>query len=270
VLVARQVALTFPVLAGRSYTALQVSLMPITVAAVSALLAAVVTGDAGLGAGPQTAGPTALSILVTLSVLTGQALTYSNLVEEYPVLAREYRTGMVTAAAVLSKWLVFAVLAVVQGAVAVGVFVLIRPGPVHSATGLHPTVELACDLALTSVAAMSLGLLVSAWFDDLKKAVTVTSLAVIAQVALNGVTTDLSSSPVMNAIAVLLPARWGLSASASTVDLRAITPVSPPDQSWQHTAGQWVTDTGALAALAALYALGAVVVLHRRLTSPKG
>lgn len=211
-----------------------------------------------------------MSILVTLSVLTGQALTYSNLVEEFPILVREHRTGMVTAAVVLSKWLVFAVLAVAQGAVAVGLFVLIRPGPVHSVTGLPPTLELICDVALTSVAAMSLGLLVSAWFDELKKAVTATSLAVIAQVALNGVTTDLSSSPVLNGIAALWPARWGLSASAATVDLRAIAPVASPDLLWQHTGGQWLTDVGALGALTAVYVLGAIVVLHRRLKSPKG
>ncbi|KAA2261284.1 ATP-binding cassette domain-containing protein [Solihabitans fulvus] len=277
ILVARQVTLVLPVLSARHVKddghvrkAALSSAMPFVIACMSAILAAAVTGEAGLGGGTvSTAGPTALSILITLSVLTGQALTYSNLVEERPVLVREHRTGMLTTSVVLAKWLVFTVVVLVQTALATLTFVLIRPGPVYAVTGLAPDVELFVDLSCTSVAAMSMGLLISAACRQLKEAVTVTSLMVIAQVALNGVTTSLSSgSWIVGALAGLLPARWGLAAAASTVDIGVIAPRSPtthPDDLWWHTTRHWLLDVGVVGLLSVAFVGLAIVVLNRRL-----
>lgn len=256
VLVARQLVLTFSWPAG---------LMPFLIAGIAAVIAAVVSKENALGAGPSAEATTALSILVTLCVLTGQALSYSNLVEEHNIVVREHRTGTVTAAVVLAKWLVFAVIAAVQAVIATGVFVLWRNAPAHAVTGLPPTLELMGDLVATSVAAMSLGLLISACCKDLKTAVTVTSLVVVAQVALNGVTTDLSGGGGVAWVAAVLPARWGLAAAGSTVDLRGISPVAYRDELWLHTGGQLTTDLGWLAGLTAVFVWLAVVVLNRRL-----
>ncbi|WP_158846641.1 ATP-binding cassette domain-containing protein [Saccharothrix deserti] len=267
-LLARQVALSLPLLRHRDRGAFTTTLLPFAIACASAVIAGVVTASTGLG--PGTGGTTALSILVTLCVLTGQALSYSNLVEERAVVVREHRTGMVTAGVVLAKWVVFAGVAVVQTALVVGVFVLIRPGPAHAVTGLAPALELLVDLTATSIAAMSLGLLVSALCKELKQAVTLASLTVIAQVALNGVPTDLSDSPVVNAFAVLLPSRWGLAASASSVDLRSIAVGAPADELWRHSTAQWVHDLGALGVLTAVFVVLAVVVLDRRLRAGRG
>ncbi|GAA3459473.1 ATP-binding cassette domain-containing protein [Saccharothrix longispora] len=269
-LVARQVALSFPLLRHRDRSTVATTLLPFLIACTSAVIAAVVTGDDGLGAGPSTSGPTALSILVTLCVLTGQALSYSNLVEERAVIAREHRTGMATAAVVLAKWAVFTAVSVVQTALVVGIFLLSKPGPAHAVTGLPPGFELFWDLTATSVAAMSLGLLVSALCRELKQAVTLTSLTIIAQVALNGVTTDLSASPIVNAIAALLPARWGLAAAASTVDLRTMTVNAPADELWRHDTAQWATDLGALGLSSAVFVGLAVIVLDHRLRRGNG
>ncbi|ANZ38298.1 hypothetical protein BBK82_21750 [Lentzea guizhouensis] len=256
ILVARQVVLTFSWPGG---------MMPFLIAGIAAVIAAVVSKDGALGAGPTTEATTALSILVTLCVLTGQALSYSNLVEEHNVVVREHRTGTITAAVVLSKWLVFAVIAVVQAVIAAGVFVWWRNAPAHAVTGMPTSVELMFDLGATSVAAMSLGLLISACCKDLKTAVTVTSLVVVAQVALNGVTTDLSGGTGVAFVAALLPARWGLAAAGSTVDLRTISPVAYRDELWLHGKVQWLTDLGWLAGLTAVFVSAAVIVLGRRL-----
>jgi hypothetical protein len=48
------------------------------------------------------------------------------------MIKREHRTGTVTAAVVLAKWAVYAVVAVVQELLGTIVFVWIRPGPAHS------------------------------------------------------------------------------------------------------------------------------------------
>ncbi|HKS48253.1 MAG TPA: ATP-binding cassette domain-containing protein [Amycolatopsis sp.] len=275
VLLSRQVALALPVAAAlRAKTenqrrkAAATALMPFAVAGLSAFLAALVASAPGLGQGSPDA-PVVLSVLTTLSVLTGQALTYSNLVEEGEVIRRECRTGMLPWAVVAAKWLVFALVALGQSAVVTTVFVLARPGPAHSVTGLSPPVELFTDLAMTSVAALSLGLLISACCRELKQAVTAASLTVIAQVVLNGVTSTLSDRPWWNLPAMLLPARWGLAASASSIDLPAIAPLTPADALWRHTLGQWLTDLGALGCLTALFVAGATAVLRRRLAPPR-
>ncbi|MDX3656332.1 ATP-binding cassette domain-containing protein [Streptomyces sp. ID05-26A] len=257
ILVARQVVLTFSGVAG---------VMPFVIAAIAAVIAAGVSKDDVLRAGPAAeASMAALSILVTLCVLTGQALSYSNLVEEHRVIVREHRTGTVTAAVVLSKWLVFAVIALAQGAIAAWVFVWWRNSPEHAVTAMPSAVELMCGLMATCVAAMSLGLLISACCKDLKIAVTVTSLVVVAQVALNGVTTSLADGGFAAQAAKVLPARWGLAATASTVDLTAISPLAPKDDLWQHTKSGLLFDLGCLAALTVLFTWLAVVVLNRRL-----
>ncbi|MGH4025097.1 MAG: ATP-binding cassette domain-containing protein, partial [Pseudonocardiaceae bacterium] len=75
--------------------------MPLIVAAVGTVLAAMVAGDDGLAGGVS--APTALSLLVTLIMLGAQALTYSDVVSDYPMIHREHRTGTRPAAVVLSK-----------------------------------------------------------------------------------------------------------------------------------------------------------------------
>src|SRR5262249_13221090 len=157
------------------------------------------------------AGSTALSLLVTLCMLTGQALTYSDVVSEFNIIRREHRTGTVTLAVLLSKWLVFAVAAVAQAALITAVFLQIRPGPVHSLF-TAPGGERCGTLAAMRVAAMPFGLLISGLANKLKQAVALATGASIAQIALNGAAANLSNNPVLGALAWPLPARWGLAA----------------------------------------------------------
>ena len=50
---------------------------------------------------------------------------------------------------------------------------------------------------------------------------------------------------------LIAPARWGMGALASTINLNVITPSSPlapikPDALWAHTSAQWLNDIGVL------------------------
>lgn len=248
-------------------------LMPVLVAALGAGLTAVVVDGEPWGSPPgglpTTAAHTALSLLVTLTVLGGQALSYSDVVTEYAVIQREHRTGTLPAAVVLSKWLVFAGMAVVQGVVVAMTFVLVTASPGTSLVA-PPAVELAIGLAATSVASMSAGLFISVLAKRLEHAVVMATGAAIAQVALSGGLSSLDGERLQQVIAWFLPARWGFGASASSIDLAAISPGEAPDALWQHDIRQWTANLTMLTVLTLAYTAAAVVVLrgslkkHRR------
>lgn len=239
-----------------------VVLMPFIIAGGSATLAGFVTGESGLGGA---AAPTALSLLTTLCVLSGQALTYSDIVADYPIIRRERRTGMLTLAVTLSRWLVHAVVAVAQALLITVLYVVTRPGPAHSLV-LGPTVELFADLASLTVAGMSLGLLISVVARKLEQAVALVTATSVAQIALNGITADLSGNGPLGAVAALLPDRWGLAAAASSLDLRGLhIPATPQDALWRHDLHQWLFDLAALAAVTLTCFAAATWLLARRL-----
>ena len=241
-----------------------VALLPFIVVGIAALLAAQITPATGLGAKPGTSGSIALSVLTTLAMLSGQALTYGDLVSDFPIIRRERRTGALLATVMLSKWLVYSGVAVLQAVLAMFAFEALRPGPAY-ANLLPPFAELAADLAALSIASLSLGLLISALASKLEQAVALVTLTSITQIALNGVTAQLSRG--LNVVAVLLPDRWGLAAASSSVNLDRILvpPHEPADALWRHSTGQWATDLIALTAQAIGYAVLATLLLSRRL-----
>jgi ABC-type multidrug transport system ATPase subunit len=246
---------------------LAVVFLPLIVAAASAVLAAFVASSPGLGGlKPSGAGPTALTLLSTLCILSGQALTYSDVVNELEVIKREYRAGVGALSVLLAKWLVYAVIAIAQAAVITLVFCAVpHREPVRSLFA-GPEVNLFLSLSALSVTAMTLGLLVSTVAAKLEHAVAMVTAISITQIALNGVTSNLSKGGVFAMIGELFPDRWGLAAAASSVDLRGIDgPRVSPDALWSHTAGQWLADVAALALLSTVFFALATWRLHARL-----
>ena len=253
---------------GWSVRATLMALLPFIIAVIGALVSAAITPDGGLGGKSGGSAEIAISVLTTLTVLGGQALTYGDLVTDFPVIRREHRTGTGLPAVVLSKWLVFASMAAIQAVLVIGIFVQLQPGPAYSSTFLPHQAELCLDLVALTVGAMSLGLLISALAPRLERAVAYITLTSIAQIALNGVT---SAVPwYLNVPAMLLPDRWGLAAAASSVNLDQVSKLAPPaDALWAHTSWQWLNDMGMLALLTVAYAALAGYVMRRRLR-PRG
>jgi ABC-type multidrug transport system ATPase subunit len=232
-----------------------------------ALLAgAISTGD-GLGGHPNGNAHAlqALSLLVTTVVFSGQALTYGNVVAEFQIIRRERRTGVPPASAVLAKFLVFALVATVQSALLAGVFFAWRSATTSSLFGIDGRVEMWASLALTAIAAMALGLLISACSHQLELAVGFVSAAAICQVALNGVLLDLSGRSLPACISVLLPARWGVAAGAAIIDARRIVPGLPDDALWRHGASGLARDWVVLGALTTVFVALACIVLSWRI-----
>jgi hypothetical protein len=72
----------------------------------------------------------------------------------------------------------------------------------------------------------------------------------------------------VNIAASILPTRWGLAATASSIDLTTVSPNAAHDQLWQHTTGQWATDLAWLAVLTLTFFLTTVFWLGRKLNRP--
>ena len=244
---------------------------PLLIAGGGAAIAGLVSGRYGLGPGHGVHGSTsaasALSLLITLCMLTGQALTYSDIVNDYPIIRREHRTGTFTLPVITAKWLVFALVAVLQALLITSVYLWLRPGPAYS-VGLGSVAELFTDLAAVTVAAMTLGLLISAALPKLEQAIAVVTGVSIAQIALNGVASNLSGNVGMNIASMVLPSRWGLAATAASIDLRRISPTANPDALWHHSVSQWTLDLAMLGALTGAYFLLSGWLLSRRLNKP--
>lgn len=233
--------------------------LPLLIAAASAALAAQVVGSPGLGAVRSQADPTSIALLTTLCVLSGQALTYSDVVGDLEIIQREYRVGVGALPVLSAKWLVYAVVAIAQAGLITVVFCAFGDRAPQRFVEFSPEADLFVGLAVLSVAAMSLGMLISTMAAKLEHAVAIVTLTSIAQIALNGVTSSLSSFTGIAAFAAALPDRWGVAAVASSVGTVS------PDALWRHTAGQWITDLVVLAALSALFFWLAVGRLNLRL-----
>jgi ABC transport system ATP-binding/permease protein len=244
-------------------------LIPLLVAMGSAALAALVAGSPGLGAVPSEVGPTALALLTTLCVLSGQALTYSDVISEFEIIRREYRAGVGVLPALTAKWVVYAVLAISQAGLITVVFCWFPDRAPQRSVWLGPEIDLFLGLAALSVAAMTLGMLVSTLAAKLEHAVALITATSIAQIALNGVTAALATISATSVLAAALPDRWGLAAVASSMDLRGINQGRPTqvgaDALWTHSLGQWLQDLGGLAGLSLVFFVLAIWRLHTRL-----
>ncbi|MCX5172579.1 ATP-binding cassette domain-containing protein [Streptomyces antibioticus] len=237
-----------------------------TLAVLCGGFAALVASDQGLGGtGPDNPKALqALNLLVIGAVLCGQALTYSNVVAEFPIIRREFRTGVSPGPVIASKFLVHTLVGTAQAGVSVAVFRCVRPGPTP-AFGLDATTMTALPLVGTVVCSMALGLLISATADRLERAVTLATVASVCQVALNGVPFALEAPGPSYWAAMPVPGRWGLAAAAALTDVRRLAPDAAADSLWEHIGRQVLIDLGMLALLTAVFVWASWLVLRRRL-----
>jgi hypothetical protein len=189
-----------------------------------------------------------------------------------------------------SKVAVLGVLTVVQAFVLVAIAAARQGGPEDAAALGWARGELFAMAALGGLAAMALGLLVSAAARTADRATTVLPIVLVFQLvlALGGVFPELGDKPVLEQARYAATAQWTFAGMASTADLNDLqevtgvlteTPsVNVDDPSelfeklergdrgeavWDHEASAWFLDAGALVALSALALLGAGLALRR-------
>lgn len=258
------------------------------------MLAALPAGELGKPPPPEvrlvsTAG------LVLFVVLLGATWVGANnaireIARELPVLKRERSVGLSLSAYVTSKVVVLAGLTVVQSAVLVAIATARQRGPDDAVLLGWALGELMVVVALAGVAAMALGLFVSAVAGSPERATSVLPMLLILQLVLSAgvVLPEIGDKPVLRQVGYLSSAQWGVSAAASTTDLNGLqlfderlrslrsvdaanaadavaglTEEAQPERRWEHSTRAWLTATGALVGLTLLSILGATLALRR-------
>jgi hypothetical protein len=224
------------------------------------LLPLAVAGHTGFGrAALESASPNEPKQIVVLlnlgAIFMGTALTIRELVGERVIFRREQAAGLSASAYLAAKVVVFGTAAVVQSAILVLIVTtpVIGKGPPLGAVVLGgPRLELFVDVAATSAAAAILGLLVSALAQNSNQVLPLMVVAVMTQLVLAGGFIPVTSRP-LDPVSWLLPARWGLAATASTADLTNTVAVIAHDSHWKHTASAWTFDIVMLAVLSVCY-----------------
>jgi ABC transport system ATP-binding/permease protein len=196
-----------------------------------------------------------LQIMVTCACLAGTASSIREVVKERQIYLRERGAGLSIPGYLASKLALLGVVAIVQSVALVAIGVVGRVAlPAHGLvlTSL-PLLELMIATALLAVASMCLGLLVSAIAGTSELAMQSLVILTMAQVILSGGVLPLSGIKVLNLLSWIIPARWGMAAMASTVNLNLLNPPgSSTDLLWGHDAGSWLRDVVALLVLSAL------------------
>jgi hypothetical protein len=116
-----------------------------------------------------------------------------------------------------------------------------------------PMLELFVDVAATAAVAAVLGLAISAISRSSNQYIPLLAVACVAQLVFAGSFVPITGRPLLEAIAAFTPARWGVSAMASTVDLTNLVP-GVQDTHWKHSASAWLFDMAMLLVLALLFA----------------
>jgi ABC transport system ATP-binding/permease protein len=224
------------------------------------LLPLAVGGDAGFtkphGGTAAPFEPRQIIVLLNFAaILMGLTVSVGDLVGERAIYRHEQEAGLSPSAYLLAKLAVFGAVAVIQSALLV--LVVTAPGigkraPAAAAVLGSPTLELFVDVAATAAVAAVLGLAISAVSSSSNQYIPLLAVACVAQLVFAGGFVPMTGHPVLEAIAALTPARWGVAATASSVDLANLVP-TVNDPLWQHSASVWLFDIAMLAVLALLY-----------------
>ncbi|OBI44563.1 ABC transporter ATP-binding protein [Mycobacterium kyorinense] len=261
------------VAADRGYFAF-LALLPFVLGALSLA----VPGDSGFGyADPRGAAsdePNSILILLNLAaVFMGTALTIRDLVGERLIFRRERAVGLSATAYLTAKVAVFSIAALIQTAIVIAIVIAGKGLPTRGAVVLgHGAVaaaaELYVTLAITAIVSAMVGLALSSLARSSEQILPMLVVTIMASMVLAGGLIQVTGRIGLDQLSWLLPARWGFAASASTVDLRAVEPLSPADRLWSHSSHYWTLDMVMLVVLGTVAT--SLVRFQLRLGGPGG
>jgi ABC-type multidrug transport system ATPase subunit len=219
--------------------------------------------------------------LVLSAVWMGSVDAVREIVKDRAVIRRERPVGVRPAQVVAAKVAVLAPLTAVQALLLTAVALAGVPTVDAGAALPWVLLEVAVDVWACAFAGACVALLISAAARGTDRALGALALVLVPQIVLSGGVMTLGDAPALEALAAVAPARWGLSAVASSIDLRGLettTEVPVPlssdavavvrhedaDGGWDHVAGAWLGDVGALGGLGVLALAGTVVLVRRR------
>jgi len=198
-------------------------------------------------------------ILVMSSVLAGTALSIREFIKERDIYERERMAGLSASAYLFSKVIVLSLISIMQSALVTLVGLAgqkVPPsGVVIPGTAL---IEIFVALAVLSVTSMLIGLAISTLVTKGDQTMPILVGVTMVQVALSGGLFPLAGT--LGNVALIAPARWGLGAVASTINLNVIqSSISQgpngqkPDALWTHDAAHWLTGVGAMLLLGIIW-----------------
>jgi ABC transport system ATP-binding/permease protein len=213
-------------------------------------------------------------ILVMSSVLAGTALSIREFIKERDIYERERMAGLSATAYLFSKVIVLSLIAIMQSALVtvVGLAGIAVP---HSGVVIpgNALIEIFVALAVLSVTSMLIGLAVSTLVTKGDQTMPILVGVTMVQVALSGGLFPLAGT--LGDVAMIAPARWGLGAIASTINLNVIQaeettqapgsppPTQTPDLLWTHDQAHWLTSIGAMILIGIIWLIIARIRLSR-------
>jgi ABC transport system ATP-binding/permease protein len=219
-------------------------------------LTLLVPGHAGLTVsdirGSDPSENTTVIMLANMSaVFMGLALTIRDLVGERSIFRREQAAGLSASAYLAAKIVVYTVATALQAVIVTAIVVLGKGPPSRGAVILgNATLELYVTLAVTAAVAAIMGLALSAIATSQDQILPMLVVSVMVSLVFSGGLFPVTGRIVLDQLSWLLPARWGFAASASTVDLRTIAPLTPSNETlWTHASNWWLLDMTMLAIL---------------------
>jgi ABC-type multidrug transport system ATPase subunit len=211
-------------------------------------LSLAVPGDLGRGAaashGDSRDQVVAFLVMLNIAaVFMGTALSIRDLVGERFVFWREQSIGLSAPAYLTAKIFVFGAAAIVQAGVLTTIVVVGKGAPTHGGVLFgDPIAELYLTVCTTALVSAIGGLCLSSLAERTTRTLPMFVVTIAVSLVLCGGTFPLAGQIGLEQISWLLPARWGLAASASVVDVSAISPLAANDPLWTHSALWWVFD----------------------------
>ncbi|MFI5621097.1 FHA domain-containing protein [Streptomyces sp. NPDC051567] len=196
---------------------------------------------------PNPFNGTAGTIMLILTVgmcLSGAANSVRELIKERVIYERERATGLSRSAYLMSKVIVLGAVTAVQGLIICGIGFFPRELPEQGLL-LPPAVELCLSVIALGFTSMMFGLVISSLVRTSEKTMPLLVMFAIVQIVFTGVLFQVYDSPGLEQFAWLMPARWAVAATGTTLDLAALMPPwdrdapSNTDPLWEATAGQW-------------------------------
>jgi hypothetical protein len=212
-----------------------------------------------------------LMILVMSSVLSGTALSIREFIKEREIYERERMAGLSATAYLFSKVIVLSLISILQSALVTLVGLAGQKVPpsglVIPGTAL---IEIFVALAVLGVVSMLIGLAISTLVTRGDQTMPILVGVTMVQVALSGGLFPLSGK-VLSMLSSVAPARWGLGALASTINLNGIqaseyTPGpngQKPDALWTHDVSHWLISMGVMVVIGIIW----LIIARIRLSS---
>ncbi|KUJ68915.1 ABC transporter ATP-binding protein [Streptomyces albus subsp. albus] len=238
----------------------------------------VIPADFGLGKPtPKHFNQDAGTILMIIAVgmcFSGAANSVRELIKERVIYERERSVGLSRSAYLMSKVIVLGVITAVQGVILTAMGLSIRELPDDGVifNGL-PAVEICLVIIALGFTSMMIGLVISSLVKTPEKTMPLLVMFAIVQIVFTGIMFKIYDSPGVEQFAWLMPSRWAIGATASTIDMSHImAPIDKSDPTnldplWAHTAAQWGIDVLVLISLGVL--CGFLVARLLRRTEPE-